>query len=149
MSSRRNWELRAADINKGNHEDSKTPKKALKINLLRVFASSRCILSYRMPKTDPRIDAYIEKAADFAKPILKEIRTRVHAACPDCVETVKWSTPAFDYKGAMCGMAAFKAHCMFGFWKAPLVVGGRNPPRDDSGISRRLPTSRRRRKWRR
>jgi uncharacterized protein YdeI (YjbR/CyaY-like superfamily) len=40
---------------------------------------------------------------------------------------MKWSTPAFDYKGAMCGMAAFKAHCMFGFWKAPLVVGGSNP----------------------
>ena len=82
-----------------------------------------------MPKTDPRVDAYIEKAADFAKPILKEIRTRVHAACPDCVETMKWSTPAFDYKGAMCGMAAFKAHCMFGFWKAPLVLGGSNPHR--------------------
>ena len=80
-----------------------------------------------MPKPDPRVDAYIEKAADFAKPILKEIRARVHDACPDCVETMKWSTPAFDYKGAMCGMAAFKAHCMFGFWKAPLVVGGSNP----------------------
>ena len=82
-----------------------------------------------MPKTDPRVDAYIARAADFAKPVLKEIRTRVHAACPDCVETVKWSTPAFDYKGAMCVMAAFKAHCMFGFWKAPLVLGGRNPHR--------------------
>ena len=82
-----------------------------------------------MRKTDPRVDAYIDKAADFAKPILEEIRTRVHAACPDCVETVKWSTPAFDYKGAMCGMAAFKAHCMFGFWKAPLVLGGSNPHR--------------------
>ena len=80
-----------------------------------------------MPNTDPRVDAYIEKAGDFAKPILKEIRARVHDACPDCVETIKWSTPAFDYKGAMCGMAAFKAHCMFGFWKAPLVVGGTNP----------------------
>jgi uncharacterized protein YdeI (YjbR/CyaY-like superfamily) len=80
-----------------------------------------------MPTTDPRVDAYIDKAADFAKPILKEIRARVHDACPTCEETMKWSTPAFDYKGAMCGMAAFKAHCMFGFWKAPLVVGGANP----------------------
>jgi uncharacterized protein YdeI (YjbR/CyaY-like superfamily) len=80
-----------------------------------------------MAKTDPRVDVYINKAADFAKPILEEIRARVHDACPACVETMKWSTPAFDYKGAMCGMAAFKAHCMFGFWKAPLVVGGRNP----------------------
>ena len=80
-----------------------------------------------MATTDPRVDAYIEKAADFAKPILKEIRTRVHEACPDCEETMKWSTPAFDYNGPMCGMAAFKAHCMLGFWKAPLVVGGADP----------------------
>ena len=80
-----------------------------------------------MPKTDPRVDAYIEKAADFARPILKEIRARVHQTCPDCEETMKWSTPAFDYKGPMCGMAAFKAHCMLGFWKAPLVVGGADP----------------------
>jgi uncharacterized protein YdeI (YjbR/CyaY-like superfamily) len=80
-----------------------------------------------MAAKDPRVDAYIEEAADFAKPILREIRARVHAVCPTCEETMKWSTPAFDYKGPMCGMAAFKAHCMFGFWKAPLVVGGANP----------------------
>ncbi len=80
-----------------------------------------------MSTKDPRVDAYIEKAADFAKPILKEIRSRVHEDCPACEETMKWSTPAFDYKGPLCGMAAFKQHCMFGFWKAPLVVGGSNP----------------------
>ena len=56
-----------------------------------------------MATTDRRVDAYIEKAADFAKPILKEIRARVHEACPDCEETMKWSTPAFDYNGPMCG----------------------------------------------
>jgi uncharacterized protein YdeI (YjbR/CyaY-like superfamily) len=80
-----------------------------------------------MATKDPRVDAYIEKAADFAKPILREIRARVHGACPDCEETMKWSTPAFEYKGPMCGMAAFKAHCMLGFWKAALVVGGADP----------------------
>jgi len=80
-----------------------------------------------MPKTDPRVDLYIDKAADFARPILVEIRARVHAACPDCEETMKWSSPSFQYKGMLCGMEAFKAHCMFGFWKAELVVGGSNP----------------------
>jgi len=80
-----------------------------------------------MPKTDPRVDVYIDKAADFARPILVEIRARVHAACPDCEETMKWSSPSFQYKGMLCGMEAFKAHCMFGFWKAELVVGGSNP----------------------
>jgi hypothetical protein len=42
-----------------------------------------------MPKTDPRVDASIENAADFAKPILKEIRARVHDACPACEETIR------------------------------------------------------------
>ena len=36
-----------------------------------------------MPTTDKRIDAYIEKKADFAKPILKHLRELVHKACPD------------------------------------------------------------------
>ena len=80
-----------------------------------------------MPKTDPRVDAYIDKAADFARPILSEIRARVHEACPACEETMKWSSPSFEYKGMLCGMGAFKEHCMFGFWKAELVVGGSNP----------------------
>jgi uncharacterized protein YdeI (YjbR/CyaY-like superfamily) len=29
--------------------------------------------------------------------------------------------PAFEYKGPFCGMAAFKEHCVFGFWKASLL----------------------------
>ena len=80
-----------------------------------------------MAKIDARVDAYIEQAADFARPILSEIRARVHEACPACEETMKWSSPSFQYKGMLCGMGAFKAHCMFGFWKAELVVGGSNP----------------------
>lgn len=76
-----------------------------------------------MGKRDPRIDAYIEEAADFARPILTHIRDVVHAACPDVDETMKWSFPHFDYKGMMCSMAAFKAHCTLGFWKPEMVLG--------------------------
>lgn len=74
-----------------------------------------------MAKTDPRIDAYIEKSQPFARPILTYIRKAVHAGCPTVEETMKWSAPHFDYKGVMCGMAAFKEHCAFGFWKASLL----------------------------
>lgn len=75
-----------------------------------------------MPTTDPFVDAYIEKSKDFAKPILNHIRELVHAACPDVVETKKWSFPHFDYKGEMmCSMAAFKEHCAFNFWKQSLL----------------------------
>jgi len=80
-----------------------------------------------MPATDPRVDAYIEKSADFAKPILKHLRKLVHKACPEVVETIKWSMPCFDYKGIFCNMASFKQHCVFGFWKAALMA-------DPSGI---------------
>ena len=74
-----------------------------------------------MPKRDKRIDAYIAKAEPFAKPILKHLRELVHEACPDTVETMKWSFPHFDYKGVMCSMASFKKHAVFGFWKASLM----------------------------
>jgi len=76
-----------------------------------------------MPNHDKRVDAYIAKSADFAQPILNELRARVHAACPEVVEAIKWSMPAFDYRGPLAGMAAFKKHCAFGFWKHKLVVG--------------------------
>lgn len=72
-------------------------------------------------KKDERIDAYIEKSADFAKPILTHLRQLVHEASPEIEETMKWSMPFFDYKGTVCNMAAFKQHCSFGFWKASLM----------------------------
>lgn len=74
-----------------------------------------------MGKQDKRVDAYIARSADFAKPILKHLRELVHKACPDVEETMKWSFPHFDYKGMMCSMASFKEHCAFGFWKATLI----------------------------
>lgn len=79
-----------------------------------------------MRTKDPRIDAYIDKSADFAKPILIHIREVVHAACPDVEETLKWNMPAFMYRGILCGMAAFKEHAAFNLWKAPLIVDSGN-----------------------
>lgn len=70
-----------------------------------------------MEKYSPKIDAYIEKSQDFAKPILHYIRETVHEFCPDAEETMKWSFPHFIYKGKnLCAMASFKQHCTFGFW---------------------------------
>ena len=71
--------------------------------------------------TDKRIDSYIAKSAPFAQPILVHIREIVHEICPDTEETIKWGFPHFQYHGMLCGMAAFKAHCAFGFWKAALM----------------------------
>jgi uncharacterized protein YdeI (YjbR/CyaY-like superfamily) len=76
-----------------------------------------------MPKTDPRIDTYIKKARPFAQPILIHLRKVVHSAVPGVEETMKWSTPAFEYKGPFCSFAAFNQHATFGFWKAALLEG--------------------------
>lgn len=76
-----------------------------------------------MGKRDPRVDAYIERSAEFARPILGHIREVVHGACPGVEETIKWSFPVFTYHGILCNMAAFREHCTFGFWKAALVLG--------------------------
>jgi uncharacterized protein YdeI (YjbR/CyaY-like superfamily) len=46
----------------------------------------------------------------------------IHEACPEVEETMKWSMPSFTYKGLLCGIAAFKQHCTFGFWKGSLIV---------------------------
>jgi uncharacterized protein YdeI (YjbR/CyaY-like superfamily) len=71
--------------------------------------------------TNPQVDAFIEKSAPFAKPILVHLRKLVHKACPEAEEIIKWGFPFFDYKGPLCNMGAFKEHCSFGFWKAGLM----------------------------
>ena len=75
-----------------------------------------------MSTKDPRVDAYIAKAASFAKPILEHLRALVHRAAPGVSETIKWSMPFFEEEGLVCHMAAFKAHCAFGFWNGARVV---------------------------
>jgi uncharacterized protein YdeI (YjbR/CyaY-like superfamily) len=75
-----------------------------------------------MVKTDPRVDAYVRKSADFARPILRHFRELVHEGAPDAEETLKWGFPHFTRKGILCSMAAFKAHCAIGFWKGALFL---------------------------
>lgn len=74
-----------------------------------------------MKNTIPEVDVYIEQAADFAKPILTKIRQLFHKACPELQETVKWSTPFFEYKGTLGGMSAHKQHVNLVFWKGRLM----------------------------
>ncbi|HVM22125.1 MAG TPA: YdeI/OmpD-associated family protein [Sphingomicrobium sp.] len=67
---------------------------------------------------DPRIDAYIERAQPFARPILEKVRERVHAIVPEIEETLKWSMPSFILDGKiLIAMAAFNAHASVNFWR--------------------------------
>ena len=87
-----------------------------------------------MPTLDPRIDAYLATMPAFALPILQRLREDVHAACPDVVETIKWSRPHFMLDGKLlCGMSAFKAHCAFGFWTREGVPEGQGGAMGDFG----------------
>jgi uncharacterized protein YdeI (YjbR/CyaY-like superfamily) len=76
-----------------------------------------------MGTRDPRVDAYIARSPEFARPILSHIREVVHAAVPEASEEMKWSAPAFTHKGILCIIAAFKQHCAINFWKGSLIVG--------------------------
>lgn len=76
-----------------------------------------------MPTTyDARIDAYIAKSALFAQPIMEHCRALIHEVCPQVTETIKWGMPSFEHNGILCGFAAFKAHCSFGFWKHAILA---------------------------
>lgn len=69
----------------------------------------------------PAVDAYVAQAPEFARPILEKIRAAFHAGCPELEERIKWGVPSFEYKGLLGGMAAFKRHVAFGFWKSRLM----------------------------
>lgn len=81
-----------------------------------------------------KIDAYIAQAAPFAQPILTELRARVHKACPQVEETLKWGMPSFQYNGKiLCNMAAFKHHASFGFWRREVTTGASDREQDGMG----------------
>ena len=87
-----------------------------------------------MGQSDPRIDAYIARQADFARPILEELRRRVHAACAEAEETIKWGAPAFTYRGKLLAvMAGFKQHAAFNLWHGKQVVGEDAATREGMG----------------
>jgi uncharacterized protein YdeI (YjbR/CyaY-like superfamily) len=88
---------------------------------------------------DPRVDSYIARQADFARPILDHLREAVHAACGQTEEAIKWGMPTFLYRGRiLANMAAFKAHASFGFWRSRDAIGETGAERDAMGQFGRL-----------
>jgi hypothetical protein len=68
-------------------------------------------------KRIPEVDAYVAEAPDFARPILRKLRTLFHRGCPRLTETIKWGAPFFEHEGLVGSMAAFKRHVALGFWR--------------------------------
>ena len=71
-----------------------------------------------MANASKQVDDYIANAPDYAQPILKKIRTAFHKGCPGVEEAIKWGIPYFLHHGMLGGMAAFKKHVGFGFWRS-------------------------------
>ena len=60
------------------------------------------------------VEAYLEKVPEPARTTLNKIRAAIRAAAPkEATETISYGMPAFRYKGALVGYAAFKNHCSF------------------------------------
>lgn len=78
-----------------------------------------------------KVDAYIAKSADFARPILKKMRKLFHKGCPSIQETIKWGWPHYEHKGIVGSTAAFKRHVSFWFWKGTSMS-------DPKGILKRV-----------
>jgi uncharacterized protein YdeI (YjbR/CyaY-like superfamily) len=91
-----------------------------------------------MGTKDPRVDAYIARQPDFAKEICTRLRAIVHEAAPAIGEDIKWGHVAFMHKGIVCGLAAFKAHVVFHFWKASLLTGSHSRRATDDKTLERL-----------
>ena len=60
------------------------------------------------------VEAYLAKVPEPAHTTLQMIRATIRAAAPkDAAECISYGMPAFRYKGALVGYAAFKEHCSF------------------------------------
>lgn len=71
--------------------------------------------------TTVQVDQYIIKSATFAIPILDHLRNLIHQVDGRIEEKIKWGMPFFELKGPVCHFAAFKNHCVLGFWKGALI----------------------------
>jgi hypothetical protein len=101
------------------------------------MATSAPAVEFRMSNKDPGVDAYVRGAAPFARPVLRHIRAVVHEAAPGISETLKWGMPHFEQDGIVCGMAAFKEHCAFWFWRGREVADDAMPA-DRDGMGRQF-----------
>jgi uncharacterized protein YdhG (YjbR/CyaY superfamily) len=60
------------------------------------------------------VEAYLARVPEPARTTLEKLRATIRAAAPkDAEECISYGMPAFRYKGALVGYAAFKQHCSF------------------------------------
>jgi len=78
---------------------------------------------------DPRVDAYIDALPGWQQAVCRQVRSLVHEADPEIVETIKRTDrPYFVLEGNVCALLAAKDHV-----NVFLYDGGNVPP-DPEGI---------------
>jgi uncharacterized protein YdhG (YjbR/CyaY superfamily) len=76
----------------------------------------------RVGSTAADVEAYLAKVAEPARTTLEKIRATIRSAVPaEATEGLSYGMPAFRYKGALVGYAAFKDHCSFFPMSASLI----------------------------
>jgi uncharacterized protein YdeI (YjbR/CyaY-like superfamily) len=74
-----------------------------------------------MGKRSKEVDAYIERARPFARPILKKLRGLFHKGCPKLEEKMKWGAPSYEHQGIIGMTPAFKEHVRCVFWNKSML----------------------------
>ena len=60
------------------------------------------------------VEAYLARVPEPARTTLEKVRAAIRSAAPkEATEGISYGMPAFRYKGALVGYAAFKEHCSF------------------------------------
>ena len=68
------------------------------------------------------VDAYLAQVPEPARSTLEKVRATIRSAAPkEATEGISYGMPAFRYRGALVGYAAFKDHCSFFPMQASLI----------------------------
>jgi uncharacterized protein YdhG (YjbR/CyaY superfamily) len=68
------------------------------------------------------VNAYLAEVPEPARSTLEKIRATIRSVVPaEATEGLSYGMPAFRYKGALVGYAAFKNHCSFFPMQASLI----------------------------
>lgn len=68
------------------------------------------------------VDEYLEQVPEPAQTTLRKMRATIRGAAPKAAtEAISYGMPAFRYKGALVGYAAFSEHCSFFPMSASLI----------------------------
>ena len=68
------------------------------------------------------VDSYLAQVPEPARTTLQRVRATIRSVVPkEATEGISYGMPAFRYKGALVGYAAFKDHCSFFPMQASLI----------------------------